>query len=572
MRKILLPLLLLLLALPVWADEHQMLLQRAFMYTQSRQIDKAAEIYRAMLDKNPTDRDALAPWLYMLVNTRRYDEAEKTLGRYGGCLTDLERLCWQVELAVRNNRPEEADDLADAYLKAHPGEINAYGSLGQRFLQTAQYDRAVEIYTKARKVSGDKRLFAYDLGTCYELSGRLALAQEEYVQHLERNPAYLNYLQNRLVELAGRDKKMPRLLATRAELSNTPEVWELAARVLTATGDPQAALPWFARLEETKLLQFARELAAAGKLQVAEAAYQGYLARSHDVAATDDARVELARLLLADNRNAEARTLLEAVYNSPVQTDPKQRWRSKAGRLCRETLADIALDDHDPALAAHYLQQARDYVFNQGERRDIDLRIAYLQLMAGSTAPAGQNLEGLLKDEPRDTPTYKKGLYYLWVARSMEASPMADTLLADLLFSAPDYEKTRQTLLIHNLLAALDPDTRSRFWLAFKDNELHNRTAAFTCLDSLAAKSEAFAILAGDWAAAAGQTELARGYYQRTYQDEFYRQYARLQFLSLAPDTPERAAQLSDFLAQNPDSLLAPAFRELLYHSQGNLP
>ena len=95
------------------------------------------------------------------------------------------------KLAVEN----EVGFLQDMVTN-NPDNINAWIKLGNVFMDTQQYNKAIDAYQKALEINPDITNVRVDMGTCYRRIGRPDKAIEEYKKAIAKDPTHPNAHRN----------------------------------------------------------------------------------------------------------------------------------------------------------------------------------------------------------------------------------------------------------------------------------------------------------------------------------------------------------------------------------------
>jgi tetratricopeptide (TPR) repeat protein len=103
----------------------------------------------------------------------------------------------QGESALRNNQPDRAKALFEAFLNQNPGDEKALLYLGVSELQLGDLTNAADTFKKGLSVASTlKDIFYYNIGNVYFMQSQNTLADGMYSQAIKANPnlsdAYLN--------------------------------------------------------------------------------------------------------------------------------------------------------------------------------------------------------------------------------------------------------------------------------------------------------------------------------------------------------------------------------------------
>lgn len=108
---------------------------------------------------------------------------------------DPEVLYLKAELAAREGKTQEYRTALEEALKAGPGHLLSAKALGALLTDEKQYDRAISVFTEARKVYPRDANLLHRLGRSYYLKGDLTNASKtlEDALKLEKNSASLYF-------------------------------------------------------------------------------------------------------------------------------------------------------------------------------------------------------------------------------------------------------------------------------------------------------------------------------------------------------------------------------------------
>jgi tetratricopeptide (TPR) repeat protein len=173
--------------------------------------------------------------------------------RYANRLADLARSAGQYELAA-----QVLKQMADIYPTDHayrikageiyaqmgdmaragrewekltelePGERNTYLEVATVYWDYYQFDQAIEVLKRLRRVTGDPAIYAYRLGALYEGRGDWDLAISEYVKVLAEPGQGRDIAAARLAQLARRGGLPEKIeSAYRRAVASNPNDWQL---------------------------------------------------------------------------------------------------------------------------------------------------------------------------------------------------------------------------------------------------------------------------------------------------------------------------------------------------------
>ena len=166
----------------------------ASSYYQNGQIEKAAELYQSLWEKNNNDAKYYLPLYRCLLTLKRYDDLEKVVKRQikkgenpAQNTVDLGYLYAQIPDAVK------AKEQYDKALKELKPSETSIRNLANAFETYRLYDYVIEVYEKGGKAIHSESYFSFETAQAFLNMGDAANAIRYYLINLDVNP-YNNQL------------------------------------------------------------------------------------------------------------------------------------------------------------------------------------------------------------------------------------------------------------------------------------------------------------------------------------------------------------------------------------------
>ncbi len=172
--------------------------QLAIQLYQSKDYEKAAEIFGQLYDKKPSQY-YYQYLFYSLVEIQEYGKATKLIKKCQKA--EPEALRYTVDLGYVNYREgdaEKAKKLYDEALKKLGPNQQQIFDVANAFIIRGENDYAIETYRKGRDLLNNTYPFGFELASAYERKGDYRSAFEEYLNMLAFNRSYLNTVQDRI--------------------------------------------------------------------------------------------------------------------------------------------------------------------------------------------------------------------------------------------------------------------------------------------------------------------------------------------------------------------------------------
>jgi len=554
----------------VFADinENDILKRRANQYRSQKQYEKAIGIYETIEKNDPNNMDNIRDLILILIQTSKIEKAEKLLNNYK--IKMREDLHFQLKLMILLHKAEfvKAQKLGNEFLDKHRGNISNYGSIAKVFEQYRQYETAIEIYLKARKIAGDENLYVRELANDYHALKSYENAVREFVKLAESRNSYTSFALSRFKSMLEEDATVIRYIKESAGKSENPAIREIYALCLGDIGEYEKALNEYEDLPAESLLKFADRMEKNGKPNIAIRAYNIFLNRSVNIIENAKTMIRLADIYIQQNDLTKAEKILLELYDDKNLKSRGNKYKTRANRQCRELLAEINLRRNaSQKEVIQYFDEAKEFTFNKSEINEIEYRIIHLLIMNGENDLAKEKLKDVLISENSDSDIFKRGYYYSFLIAIMTNDAESDSLLGELLINIPEDDLTNDALLLFQSTNHVQSNTdRVDLLKAYRKRALYEKSVAIEILRSIYERSEVedLLFLAGEWAVQAGNLELASQIFSHEFSKPDLQQYAILKLAELEINKTEKKKYSRDFLQDNPQSIFSPQFRRIL--------
>jgi tetratricopeptide (TPR) repeat protein len=261
--------------------------QLAYQYYQNKQYDKAIIYYEKIFPKNPNP-DYYHNYLDCLVQTKDYKSAEKVIKKEMKAEPDNPILYADMGMIYKleGDSKQAADAFSKAIHKLTP-DHDVILSLGKYFLDTREYDYALETYKQGKNLLGDDYPFIAEIGAVYRAEGNMIGMVDSYLEMLALSPSYIQYVQDALQLSVGNYADAEQNSIVKTELLKYIQRYpdketysELLIWMLMQLRDYPNALVQVKALDRRKneggwrVMAFANECANAGAFDPAIQAYQ----------------------------------------------------------------------------------------------------------------------------------------------------------------------------------------------------------------------------------------------------------------------------------------------------------
>ncbi|MDZ7682516.1 MAG: tetratricopeptide repeat protein [Fodinibius sp.] len=346
-----------------------------------QEYEKAAEKFQQLHDDHPDTYIFLDKLTECLINLKEYDQAisitQQAADRGNLRAQALIRL---AEIYHTSGEQEKAFGVWNQVLEKYAGSQQIHLRVARSMKEREAFERAIEIFKKARQMSSDSNTAATELADTYLQAGQYEQAIQEYLQLVRANPQRMNSVQRRLIRF--RDDYiydvaileisdfLDDLSPSHPSYQNLQqlEVWLLMERKLF-----ERALVNAKNTEEESsnltyaLYNLGSKLLAEQEFALAEQAYSYYI-DNNVVTLKNRCREELANVYIQwakylQNYNLGLSTKRDKLYQQAFET--LESLRQEAPNYPRKDqvlmqLSELSLDVlHEPQKAADYLEELR---------------------------------------------------------------------------------------------------------------------------------------------------------------------------------------------------------------------
>ncbi len=172
-------------------------LQAAVEHHQAGRLREAAAVYRAILDANPMDADALHLLGVVQLQTGDYENAADSIEQAVQLNPGNGEYFFNLGMAqVALKRFPDACQSFKSVLALDPSDAAAHDSLGNVFLEQDKLEEAIASYRRALRIDPRSREAHNNLGSALRRQGKLDDAVVSYRNALEVDPGFIDARDN----------------------------------------------------------------------------------------------------------------------------------------------------------------------------------------------------------------------------------------------------------------------------------------------------------------------------------------------------------------------------------------
>ncbi len=552
-------------------DEKAILYQNAQRLYSQRQFVEAEQAWLQVLLNYPNDISAVAQLFQLYLQINNADKAEKLLKDYRTVIPSNQWLEYDIQVDVMQAKLKDAMDKAQAYIQLAPNDEQRYRLLASYFERKGFSEQAVRLYEQGRAALGKTDIFNMEIGNNAFNSHIYDKAITEYIRYLEAQPGNIYFVGNQLKAILKENPDLITLVKRLAKASASIEVKEVYAITLSRMGRPGEALTEYEQLPSEKLYAFANEQYTAGHDSLAIAAFNTLRNKQIDVKTLGEVLLKTTEVYIRLRQFAQAESIISLIVN-PVDNKVNSKFeRMQFPFQAYLILADLALwQGKEFSSVIAFLDEARKVALNNIDKAEVDYRLIGTYFISKQYEQAEQLL--LKQNNPRLLD--RKWYFNYLIAMAQGKSESADSLLNELILTAPSSIFVNDIMTMNILLLNLSKSAQSGFLEAFRYKMSHRDSLAIQTVADLAvsSKDEELRILAADWAQTSGFKQWAEQLYNFEWQDELLKDYASLQRSKLQTQTSNAEIMAQDFLKTNPNSVFSPGFRQILQKAPTGRP
>lgn len=277
------------LAMPLRAQQGDALarFRLAQSYEQEGSWERALPVYESLYQSDPNNILYFDGLRRSYTQLKQYDKAKKLVrDRLLVLPNDQQLLSILGSLHYLSGEEIQADSLWRLVIQSDPKNIGLYRLVAQQMLENRLFDRAIQLYLRARAETGQERAFAEELSWLYGSFQQYALATKELIAMLRGNPAQLVSIQSRFAAFISREGGAKAAIAVvKEEVQRSPR--DIPLRMLLAwlhmeQKDYDAALAEY-RIIDSQRNAAGQELFSFAQRALQEKAYRAAAAAFREV-------------------------------------------------------------------------------------------------------------------------------------------------------------------------------------------------------------------------------------------------------------------------------------------------
>jgi len=348
----------------------------------SGRLEEARKIYEELYRRVPENVVVFHRLKDLYLNLRAYDEAMELIEeRRENHPEDPSLEVYAAHVLYKKGRQDEARARWQHVLDRYPISVPVYRGVASAMIRERLLDEAVDVYLLARKQTGKKDLFVFDLANLHGARMDYGSATEELLNYLETHPNRFSIVETQLLRYPRTDRVVGEVVnRLKKAISSRPEDTGLR-RILVSVylraglyGDGFRATRelerWAAEREQGEaLFRFGEETFRSGVPGEAEKAYREILEHYPRFSPKEKVIFGLAQCYEAQGRFREAVEMCWRVFGEFKRSALARQALYRRGVIQRDALFDLSgADETFQVLVEHFpsTREAEDGRFELG--------------------------------------------------------------------------------------------------------------------------------------------------------------------------------------------------------------
>lgn len=174
-------------------------------YERGGDYDSAVKLYEEIFAVDSTNAVFFESLRRLYLQLKRYDDARSLLERrLSSNPNDVGVLSQLGTVYLRAANEKAAIEMWDRAINVNPRSESNYRVVAGAMIESRMFERAIDVYKRGRKSTGDSLAFTADLASLYSAVLNYADATREFLRLVLDNPTQLGFIQSRIASFTGR--------------------------------------------------------------------------------------------------------------------------------------------------------------------------------------------------------------------------------------------------------------------------------------------------------------------------------------------------------------------------------
>lgn len=292
-------------------------LNMARSLVRQRRLEEAVKVYEELHRDYPEDLRIHQNLSNTYLATKRFDEliqiSQEGLKDNPGNLIILRYLGWAY---LGKGEREKGLEVVEQMIALNPKGKGNYQMAASLLVSSKNFDEAIEVYLRGRRVFADEMLFAGELAFAYQSKGDYEGAVSELLSLLRANPRQALWVERQIKAMLkkGDPARIVGVLERESQTDVPPQLHKILGDIYLSQGEYEAASKEYESSGGVDaLVQLGKRAEEEGLYQVAVTTYQRVLQTSKDPGVISEASLRIGISLRRLGRFEEALESFESV-------------------------------------------------------------------------------------------------------------------------------------------------------------------------------------------------------------------------------------------------------------------
>ncbi|MCK4338564.1 MAG: hypothetical protein KAW87_01055 [Candidatus Cloacimonetes bacterium] len=230
-------------------------LNQARNFERRKKFNIAETMYQELNLQFPHNQQVIQNLSSFYLNQKNFEKLKVLLDIEANYLSQEFISLIRVEMYIKMNNRNNAEKEASNLINRNKKNLNLYHKIALIYRKNSLFDKALDLYKSARKLSKNPKLYALEMAMLYQYQMNFQMAIDEYLNMLNKNS--YNHVKYRLEKLNISNEVIINALNQRLNISQNNLIKSLLGEFLLRDKDYDQAFDIFKDLGEDALIKFA---------------------------------------------------------------------------------------------------------------------------------------------------------------------------------------------------------------------------------------------------------------------------------------------------------------------------
>lgn len=348
-------------------------LNQARNFERQKKFSIAETMYQELNLQFPHNQQVIQNLSSFYLNQKNFEKLQVLLDIEANYLSQEFISLIRVEMYIKMNNLNNAEKEVSNLINRNKKNLNLYHKIAVIYRKNSLFDKALDLYKSARKLSKNPKLYALEMAMLYQYQMNFQMAIDEYLNMLDKNS--YNHIKYRLEKLNISNEAIIDALNQRLESSKNDLIKSLLGEFLLKDKDYDQAFDIFKDLGDDALIKFAEICEKQGLFSLSIKSYETIIQNTSN----------LLLQLLAYNKVGDLYYKLHEYdlayesYNNIIDLYSNKKGKISYDILIKtwSNLAKIELfQNNSPENAREYIKEAQKFAFHPKYSTNLSILLA----------------------------------------------------------------------------------------------------------------------------------------------------------------------------------------------------